>query len=202
MPDQQAITGQPAGSKRPSRFFGQYIIKNGFQFKFSFVVFVFLAVASFVIWFEGQWAVNKLVTAGLVTDEQSMEHFRNMNRLVAQTGLLIIAISFLLSLYFSHYVAGPIYRFEKTFEAMREGDLSMFVRLRKRDEFKDTAEVFNQALTSLRHRVQKERDGIAASTAKLKGLSERLKQEGRPTEAAELDKLIFDLNNNPPHVKI
>jgi len=202
MPDQHVAAAHAIPHKRTSRLFGQYIIKHRFQFKFSFVIFIFLAVAAFTIWFEGRWAVGRMVTSGLISNDEAIQHFSYLNQLVAYTGCLALAVTFLLSLFFSHFVAGPIYRFEKTLEEMRNGNLTMFVKLRKRDEFKETAELFNQALSSLRFKVQKERESISAAAEKIKAFAEQMRQSGRAKEAAELDQLLFDIKNNPPQLKI
>src|SRR5207244_375067 len=79
-----------------------------------------------------------------------------------QLSVFALALVFALSLVFSHFIAGPIYRFEKTVEAMRDGDLTIVVRLRPRDEFKELAGLFNEMLASLRLSLQTERDVVDA----------------------------------------
>ncbi len=199
---EELVSNQAGSQRKVSRFFGQYIIKNRFQFKFSVMIFIFLSVACLTIWFEGHWAVNRLIKVGLVQGEDAILQLNILNDLVAKTSILALAICFILSLIFSHYVAGPIYRFEKTLEQVRDGDVSMHIRLRKRDEFKETAELFNQALASLRNKIQKERDGIRVSMERMVSLAERLKKDGKSKEANELEQLIFDVKNIPPQLKI
>ena len=196
------ISSDAISPKKVSRFFGQYIVKNRFQFKFSVMIFIFLAVACFTLWFQGHWAVGRMLKVGLVQGEDAILQLHLLNDLVAKTSILALAITFILSLIFSHYIAGPIYRFEKTLEEMRNGNLSVHIRLRKRDEFKETAELFNQTLASLRVKVQKERDGVEASVQKIKAFADKLKKSGKTQEANELEQLVFDVKNNPPQLKI
>jgi methyl-accepting chemotaxis protein len=183
-------------NKSPSRFLGVKIIKTGFQFKFSLIVFLFLAFSAGSIWFWGHATVNQMIESGMVHGEDAIASMQMLQSNIAYISLLALAITFGLSLFFSHYIAGPIYRFEKTLESMRDqGDLTIYVRLRKRDEFKETADLFNQALVGLRNRVKKEREGVSAQVQKLAELSPKL-------NSPELNKIVEDLKNNPPQLKI
>lgn len=200
---QSVVEAPPSRSPRSGmRFFGQKLIKIRFQLKFSLVILAFLASASALIWIQGSWFINKMVKMDLIQGEEALSQIKFLNQNIFYLSVLALAVVFGLSLFFSHFVAGPIYRFEKIFEQMREGDISAIVRLRKHDELKDTAEVFNQALMTLRQRIRKEREHMLISMEKLRKFSERLKSQGKSAEAAELDHLMADLKNTPPQIKI
>lgn len=202
MPENHSVSTSAASKGPVSRIFGQYIIKHRFQFKFSLIVFVFLAVAGLATWLMGHYAVNQLIKSGVVQGEHAITNLKMVNTMVGQISLLMLAVLFGLSLFFSHFVAGPIYRFEKVFEAMEQGDLSMIVRLRKRDELKDTAELFNRALSGLRKRLRLEREEINVVGQKVKKIAEKLREAGRNAEADELLSASNELTNKTPHVKI
>ena len=110
----------------PSRFFGIKIIKTKFQFKFSLVVFIFLAVSAGAIWFWGNSMVSKMIESGMLTGDDAIASVNVLRDNIAYISILALAITFGLSLFFSHYIAGPIYRFEKTLEAMRDQGLELF----------------------------------------------------------------------------
>ena len=80
-------------------------------------------------------------------------------------GGLIIA---LITLFLTHRVAGPFYRFEKSLEAMKDGDISGNINLRKKDEGKTIAEQLNAFNAMLAKRLtdletlSHEIDGLAA----------------------------------------
>ena len=57
-------------------------------------------------------------------------------------------------LFLSHRIAGPLYRFERTAQAIGNGDLSGEVRLRDGDELQDLARSMGGMVTDLRVRVQ------------------------------------------------
>lgn len=53
------------------------------------------------------------------------------------------------TIFLSHKIAGPLFRFQRIFETMARGDLSVRCHLRKFDEAKPVARTLNQALESL-----------------------------------------------------
>lgn len=60
-----------------------------------------------------------------------------------------ISILAIISIYITHKLAGPIYRFEKTVKDLINGDLSVRIRLRKKDDLKELANLFNQLLGNI-----------------------------------------------------
>ena len=188
--------------RKRSRIFGNFIIKFRLQLKYSFIVLAFLSVACLALWYQGQWVFGRLIQAGAFTAEDATSQLHILNEIVMYASFLAIAIVFGLSVFFTHFVAGPIYRMEKTFEEMKDGDLSMDFRIRKHDELQDTALLFSEALSSIRSKLGKEREGVSLSFEKVGKAAELLRQAGREDEATQLDQIIFDHHNNPPQIKI
>jgi nitrogen fixation/metabolism regulation signal transduction histidine kinase len=67
--------------------------------------------------------------------------------------LVIIQIT-LLTIFFSHKLAGPIYRFEKACYALTEGDYLQNILLRKGDDLQNLASLFNKAIETTRKRLR------------------------------------------------
>lgn len=200
------IAGQKAGMSfnTPSRprFFGQRIIKTRFQMKFAFTILVFLAIAAAVVWLQGRLAVSNMIASGAVSDPTAIDQLKLLNAIVGRTIVLGLAITFGLALFFSHYIAGPLYRFERTLEEMRGGNLTVSVKLRKNDELKDVGDSFNQALAGLRSKVKIERDAVAAAVAKGRAVAASLREAGRTEEATKLDAALHELESAPPQLRI
>ncbi len=53
------------------------------------------------------------------------------------------------SVFLSHKIAGPLFRFHATLDKVQAGDLTIRIKLRKFDEAQDLCRDFNQALTYL-----------------------------------------------------
>lgn len=166
------------------------------------MIFIFLSLASALVWLEGHVAVKNMIDNGMVTGEDAIQQLKLLNGIVARTSILAVAITFGLALFFSHFIAGPIYRFEKTLEQMREGNLNIHVRLRKNDELQEVADTFNQALASLRNKVKHDREKLYAALDNAKEVAGRLRQAGRTQEADEIERLVEDAKNAPPQIQI
>lgn len=69
--------------------------------------------------------------------------------------LLTLGYMIYIFLYFSHRIAGPILRFEKTLDELLNGNLKIQIHLREKDEFKETASHFNRMLQSLQARIKR-----------------------------------------------
>ncbi|MBD3320875.1 MAG: hypothetical protein GF350_07270 [Chitinivibrionales bacterium] len=67
---------------------------------------------------------------------------------------LVIIQIVLLTIFFSHRLAGPIYRFEKACHSLIEGNYTKEIRLRKNDEMKNLASLFNDAIRVTRERLR------------------------------------------------
>jgi nitrate/nitrite-specific signal transduction histidine kinase len=66
--------------------------------------------------------------------------------------LVIIQIVFL-TIFFSHKVAGPVYRFERVLHSLIEGRYTDAIHLRKGDEMQNMAGLFNLAIQHTRQRL-------------------------------------------------
>ena len=81
---------------------------------------------------------------------------------------IVIAV---LSLFFSHKIAGPLYRFEKSMEAVGSGDLTCVVRLRAGDQFLRLENTMCTSINSMNQRVR----GMNDVLLRFKTIEERLK---------------------------
>ncbi len=190
------------GRVRHSRLFGQYIVKHAFQFKFSFGLLAIIGAATFVLWMESKIAIHSILRSGARLDPSVMEQLRVLNGIIANSSLLITALSFGFALYMTHFIAGPLLRFEKTFEQMAKGDLNVQIRLRKRDEFQEVANSFNECIVSLRQRLRRERVTVETAAKEIVSLSASLRQAGKGNEADQLDRISSTLTDNAEHINL
>jgi nitrogen fixation/metabolism regulation signal transduction histidine kinase len=74
-------------------------------------------------------------------------------------GIFIIVIQIaLLTIFFSHKLAGPVYRFEKVCHMLAEGNYTEKITLRKGDEMQNLARVFNDVIHVTAERLTALRD--------------------------------------------
>ena len=70
-------------------------------------------------------------------------------------GLLIVIVQItVLTIFFSHKIAGPVYRFEKACQSVLEGNYTDRVRLRQGDEMVNLAGLFNGMLEKTQVRLK------------------------------------------------
>lgn len=96
--------------------------------------------------------------------------------------IVIFCVMFvaLISIFFTHKIAGPIYKFEKVFrEIIDEKDLNLRINLRTGDELQELAEEANKLLDSFRHSWIIEQQKIQSLTTQLEGLKTHLPQEAQ-----------------------
>ncbi|MDO9289645.1 MAG: methyl-accepting chemotaxis protein [Thermodesulfovibrionales bacterium] len=81
-------------------------------------------------------------------------------------GLLIVMIALILAMKSTFWkVAGPLFRVSQDIQKLIDGDLTVNIRLRKDDEFKDIAEDFDLMGKSMRDKFLKIKDRFAELSA-------------------------------------
>jgi len=161
-------------AKRPSPLKRKYVIDLKFQGKFIVTAVVPLMVFVLVLAFGFMYAVNSIAreyqfenTAELIqklsttlgNDATSGLVFQKV-KLYGVLALCALALVMALSLsilfvLFSHRIAGPVMRIQRTFEDALHGDLTQRIRLREKDELRETADQLNHMLDSLQSRIRR-----------------------------------------------
>lgn len=62
----------------------------------------------------------------------------------------VMLIMSTVSIFITHKIAGPVYRFKKVLVEIADGNLNITIKLRDKDDLKDLAEVFNVVIDELR----------------------------------------------------
>ncbi len=102
-------------------------------------------------------------------------------RLIPKLVILILTMAFA-SIFISHKIAGPAYRFEKEAQAIGEGNLTVSFKLRKGDEFKELSLMLEHMVESLRGKIKDALRFIKEISEALERLSRRAgegTEEGR-----------------------
>lgn len=86
---------------------------------------------------------------------------------------LVVAILGTVSIFVTHSIAGPVYRFKRDLAEVCAGNLDISFRLRKRDDLKDLAKSLNMIIDELRtcvQTLQEDQTSRAACIAELESL--------------------------------
>lgn len=115
---------------------------------------------------------------------------RSVNKsLIPKLAILVILI-FLGGIFFSHKIAGPLYRFEKSARAIKAGDLRASFNIRKTDELQETAQVLNDMARSLRLDLERVKSGVEKLKEELSIAKAGLDHE----KEAKLRKIITEID--------
>jgi nitrogen fixation/metabolism regulation signal transduction histidine kinase len=99
--------------------------------------------------------------AGLLRKQSLM-----LGSLVVGLALMVIVIG-LFGIYFTHKVAGPVFKMKKMLRQVGEGNLHVEARLRKGDELQDFFDAFTQMLAGLRKFERRQLDELEAAMGAL-----------------------------------
>jgi sensor histidine kinase YesM len=155
-----------------------FIINKAFQFRFALYVCSWLIALSFVY----PLIVNSLFdyfvryatldpngppVQALLDTRQSV-----LTLLLVLQGLFLF-VTFLISLFMSHRIAGPLYKLSKFFEIARDGNLKEELYFRDKDHFQDIAMQYNEMIRAVRLRQE-------AASSELETVLPLLSAEARP----------------------
>lgn len=150
------------------RFIFRYFVLSFVGVLLFALVFSYLSQDNLTIAYDGQQLRIGATPMVLLRELVEAHWF-----FLVTAGVFIAIVSMLLT----HRVAGPLYRFEKTFEAMSERDLSWKVVLRAKDEAKQTAARLNEAGETIGRDLRE----ILARSEEVDRLLEEM-QEGGPDQ--------------------
>jgi len=88
--------------------------------------------------------------------------------LVGGMALMVVLIG-LLGIYFTHKVAGPIYKMKRLLKQVGQGNLKVDARLRKGDELQDFFDAFTQMVAGLREMEKKQLAQVDQAIAAVEG---------------------------------
>lgn len=100
--------------------------------------------------------------------------------LLAGSELLILLLAYLFIVRQAHALAGCSHALQREFERLREGDLTVRVKLRKDDYFKETTAFLNEVVDDLESRVSRMNELVekaARGEADTKRLTEEMQKE-------------------------
>jgi methyl-accepting chemotaxis protein len=167
-----------------------YFIKKDLQGKYIFSFFLFVIAGSIIFsLIFGMLSANTLTIV-----------YENYNLQIGKTPLILLkeilgahwifivtaGISVVVvSMFLTHRFAGPMYRFEKSVEEMMSGNFSFQIRLRKKDEGKELAQMMNQLIGMISSREREMRHLTGEIDAKLSAVHESVKETKENQAAAD-----------------
>jgi len=181
----------------------QYIIKKGLQFRYIGLVFGLALVASLVTgWtvFATGWYFLGEKLASVYPQGRLIYVFRATNFALVRNLLLVSPLVFILALLFSHRIAGPVYRIEKTVDEIAKGNLGLKIRLREGDELVSLAYMINSMTERFNSTIVSDRNILIKIEEDLESI--RKLSSGQPCDCAKLESLISSIQEKSKEISV
>lgn len=124
--------------------------------------------------------------------------------LIQTVAIVMVIVGFaavIVTLFVSHKIAGPLYRFKKVMQELEEGDFSSDFHIRHLDQLQDLAEAFNNTINKIRGKIHVLKDGLRGLKAGLDDISENEVSENKRSLLLELKKISEELNKASRYFK-
>ncbi len=166
--------------------------------KIIFLVFLGITASGILLYFTSHVWLGLTYTEGLRTIATYKKLLIKKTIFIYLiTSVFILAGIVVLTVLYSHRVAGPLYRLSLSSRQIASGDLTLKVKLRERDAIHPLADSFNELTESYRARILHIKDSIA----ELKRASDVLDRAVETDIAEELQKAIDELSHRVRKLK-
>ncbi len=133
-----------------------FLINRKFQFRFALYVCSWLLALSFVYPLIVYNLFDYFVRyASLDPHGPSIQALQDTRHevllLLFLLQVIFLFVTFLISIFMSHRIAGPIYKLSKTLRELKNGNIDQELHFRDKDHFRDLAIEYNEMLKGLRH---------------------------------------------------
>lgn len=116
----------------------------------------------------------------------------------AVIGIPCVPAIAVLHLFYSHRIAGPVYRIGLEAAKIAQGDLSGKITFRPKDNLADMADMMNDMASQYRGRISAVKDYLAVIDVQLKTMSDLMQQGG---DGAALKQAAEEITNNVKNIE-
>ena len=147
--------------------------KRNFFFKIclGFILIIFVCVVSFYIYFDKSFE-NKYIGALVTLEQLNREMCYGTIFSVIVQALFFTLLIFIVSVLWTHKIAGPLYHLRKSFLQVATGNFAIVVRFRRTDQLQNIPVTFNSGLQDITNNFIRLHAEIAAIKCEIDSLAE------------------------------
>lgn len=170
-----------------------YLINPGFQIKFSVFVTSLVFISSLIypaVIYETYTRVAEAISDPILK-QKFLQSKIDLIQLLVLFELIFTALVFVICIFQSHKIAGPLYKLQRFLKDLREGNSQRKLVFRKGDNFKELADDYNLAVDTI-NRTMHER------TQKLDELSNKISEKINESQGEQkdiLNQILLDVTN-------
>lgn len=183
---------------RPSRR-KNYFIEKEFQTKFilkfcGLVVIGGLLFIGILYFLVMQSTTVSIVNSRVIVRTTADFILPVLIQTVVIVTIIVSLATIAVTLFISHKIAGPLYRFKKVLQELESGDFSSDFSIRHFDQLQELARMFNTMIKKIRGELKQLKDNSISLKDKLESLSEYEVSEMKRPILTELKKISEELN--------
>jgi len=172
----------------------QFLVKRGMQFRYIGMIFALAILASIVTGytvFATGWTLLGEKLASVYPQGRLIYVFKAANIALIRNLLFISPLIFIMGVLFSHKIAGPVYRIEKSLYEISKGNLALKVKLRSGDELWDMANIINDMTEAISKTIDLDKALVAHLTKDLDEIKKMI--SSRPIDASKAQTVLADI---------
>ncbi|MDP8230928.1 MAG: methyl-accepting chemotaxis protein [Candidatus Gorgyraea atricola] len=172
----------------------QYLIKRGLQFRYIGLVFALVIMCSLVTGytvFTTGWVLLGEKLSSVYPQGRLVYVFRATNLALIRNLFLVSPLVFIIALFSSHKIAGPVYRIEKTLEEINNGNLALKIKFRRGDELWDLADLINTMIENFNKTIASSKDAGKDTRASLEAMKKEI--SGGSCDCAKIKTSLSEL---------
>lgn len=175
-----------------------YLINPRFQLRFSFYVCLFMFICSIIYPVTIYDLMSKFITfAEQAVPGSSSTLLEKRQSLIVVLGLWqlgITVVTFIVCIFFSHKIAGPLYKLQKFLTGVRDGHDYGRLFFRNGDYFQELAEDYNDAFERIKEDYKNDFVYLSEVSGYLKNLS-MVVPDDKKAVLSEINKRLEDIQS-------
>ncbi len=184
----------------------KFFIDRKFQSKFiiKFCLLIILACILFggLIYLLSSETTTTTFENSRLVIKSTADYLLPLLALTSLVTIIIVGLAMIITtLFISHKIAGPAYRFEKVANTIASGDLTLDVSLRPKDQLQPIAKGLTEMIKKLRSQVLKIKERISELTAYVEKIKSSQDEKLKP-HMIDLEKIINELNKEIKYFKL
>jgi len=183
-----------------------YFIEKSFQARFILRFCALVALGGLLIvillYLFGRFSTTvSIINSRVVVRSTSDFLLPILIQTIAIVFVLIGLATIAITLFVSHMIAGPLFRFKKVLKSLEDGDFSSEFRIRNTDQLQDMASALNAMINKNRAELIKMKLDFTLLKENLEKISQEDLREDKRGILVEAKKITGQLNNMLNHYK-
>lgn len=178
-------------------------IEKAFQIKFIAKVIAVVALGTALtggfLYLFGNYQISRMYSSAHYNLQESWEVFRSAVIVASFLSMSLVAVlAVFFTIYDSHKIGGPLYRFRANLDQIGSGDLTLRTKLRDGDELKPFVDSINAMTESLKIKV----NAIKESHEKMRSVIIEAKLKRDVEKLEELQRMADELSDKLAAFKV